>query len=98
MLTLTGNNVEDTVPLHTDKIVCRQDRFPELVWALRDGDLQTARCFPAQLFDCDARRNLWSKGAAKRQTAMKRFRSDPLQSCTSGNRPIPLAGSSAHNP
>jgi hypothetical protein len=43
--------------LHADKIVCRLDVFPELVQALRDGDLMTGRLFCAQLFDCDGWRN-----------------------------------------
>jgi hypothetical protein len=33
------------------KIVCRLDEFPELVEALRDGDLLTGRLCCAQLFD-----------------------------------------------
>ena len=36
------------------KIVCRLDEFPELVEALRDGDLPTGRLCCAQLFDFDA--------------------------------------------
>lgn len=33
------------------KIVCRLDEFPELVDALRDGDLLTGRLRCAQIFD-----------------------------------------------
>ena len=40
-----------------DKIVRRLDLFPELLQALRDGDLLTGRLFCAQLFDFDARRS-----------------------------------------
>ena len=57
MVTPTGMNLENPVPLHTDKIVRRLDLFPELVQALRDGDLLTGRLFCAQLFDCNGRRN-----------------------------------------
>ena len=39
--------------LHTDKIVCRLDLFPELVRALHDGDLLAGRLFCAQLFNCE---------------------------------------------
>ena len=42
---------------HTDKIVRRLDDFPELLQALRDGDLPTVRFLWEQLFDCDSRRN-----------------------------------------
>jgi len=54
-----------------DKIVCRLDLFPELVRALHDGDLQTGRWFCAQLFDCNARRNLWRKGKVTVQAVNK---------------------------
>ena len=36
------------------KIVCRLDEFPELVEALHEGDLLTARLYCAQIFDFDA--------------------------------------------
>jgi hypothetical protein len=36
------------------KIVRRLDEFPELVAALRDGDVLTGRLCCAQLFDVDA--------------------------------------------
>ena len=48
---------EHPIFLHADKIVCRLDLFPELVQALRDGDMMTGRLLCAQLFDCDGRRN-----------------------------------------
>jgi len=48
---------EYPISLRTDKIVCRLDLFPELLQALRDGDLLTGRLFCAQLFNCDVRRN-----------------------------------------
>ena len=35
------------------KIVCRLDEFPELVEALRDGDLLAGRLRCAQLFEFD---------------------------------------------
>jgi hypothetical protein len=74
MATPTGINVENPVSLHTDKIVCRLDLFPELVRALHYGDLQTGRLFCAQLFDCDGRRNLLSTGAITPQAGMKALR------------------------
>jgi hypothetical protein len=45
----TGTNGE----IRIDKTVRRLDDFPELLHALRDGDVQTGRLFCAQLFDCD---------------------------------------------
>jgi hypothetical protein len=33
-----------------DKVVCRLDAFPELLQALRDGDLPTGRLLCARLF------------------------------------------------
>jgi hypothetical protein len=48
---------EYPISLHADKIVRRLEDFPELVQALRDGDLVTVRFLWAQLFDCDSRRN-----------------------------------------
>jgi hypothetical protein len=46
-------NIENSVSLHDDTIVCRLDLFPELVRALRDGDLLAGRLFCAQLFNCE---------------------------------------------
>jgi hypothetical protein len=50
MVTPTGVNIENSVLLHDDTIVCRLDLFPELVRALRDGDLLAGRLFCAELF------------------------------------------------
>lgn len=41
---------EYPIPHHTDKTVRRLDEFPELLQALRDGDLLMVRLFCAQLF------------------------------------------------
>ena len=57
MATATTAKGDNPFPIHTDTIVRRLDLFPELVNALRDGDLLTGRLFCAQLFDCDGRRN-----------------------------------------
>jgi len=46
------------VSIHGHKIVRRLDEFPELIQALRDGDLLTGRIFCARLFDFDTRRSL----------------------------------------
>lgn len=46
-------NFENPVSFPTDKIVRRLDQFPDLVQALRDGDLLTGRLFCAQLFDAN---------------------------------------------
>ena len=65
MSTLTGTNGENSI----DKTVRRLDEFPELLHALRDGDLQTGRLFCAQLFDCDGRRNHLDQMAPTSQAA-----------------------------
>jgi hypothetical protein len=52
-MSTTGTTGEN----RTDKTVRRLDDFPELLHALRDGDLQTGRLFCAQLFGCDGLRN-----------------------------------------
>jgi hypothetical protein len=57
MATATTAKADNQVPTHTDTIVRRLDLFPELVRALRDGDLLAGRSFCAQLFYCDGRRN-----------------------------------------
>lgn len=44
---------ENSVSFPNDKIVRRLDQFPDLVQALRDGDLLTGRLFCAQLFDAN---------------------------------------------
>jgi hypothetical protein len=74
MRTATTANMDNPISLQTDKIVCRLDLFPELVRALHYGDLQTGRWFCAQLFDCDARRNLLNTGAFTPQIGMKALR------------------------
>jgi hypothetical protein len=48
-----GTIREQPVP---DKIVRRLDEFPDLLQALRDGDLLTARLCCAQIFNLDVRR------------------------------------------
>src|SRR5690348_16165613 len=58
MATFTGVGSANSGSLHTDKIVRRLDNFPELLQALRDGDLLTGRLFCAQLFGFDARPGL----------------------------------------
>ena len=47
------------------KIVRRLDEFPELVVALRDGDLLTGRLFCAQLFDLDSRQSTRTREQAR---------------------------------
>jgi hypothetical protein len=59
------------VPLHTDKIVWRLDLYPELVQALREGDLLTGRLFCARLFNLDERRNRLGEMILTLQAAMK---------------------------
>jgi len=54
----------------TDKTVRRLDDFPELLHALRDGDLLTGRIFCAQLFDRDGWRSHLAE-VTPRQAAMK---------------------------
>ena len=71
MATLSVKIDEQTVTLHTDKIVRRLDDFPELVRALREGDLLTGRLFCARLFDGDARRNRLGELTPALQAAMK---------------------------
>jgi len=53
MATPTRIQGENPIFLHGDgeKIVFKLDLFPELIQALRDGDLLTGRLFCAQLFD-----------------------------------------------
>jgi hypothetical protein len=64
---------EHRVSLRADKIVRRLDDFPELVRALRDGDLLTGRSFCARLFDGDARRNHLGELTPSLRAAMKEF-------------------------
>jgi hypothetical protein len=63
MLTPTGINSENQI----DKTVRRLDDFPELLHALRDGDLLTGRLFCAQLFDCAGRINHLGEVKAERK-------------------------------
>jgi hypothetical protein len=51
-MSTTGTNGE----IRTDKTVRRLDDFPELLHALRDGDVLTGLLFCAQMFDCDGPR------------------------------------------
>jgi len=57
------------------KIVCRLDEFPELVEALRDGDLLTGRLCCAQLFDFDAGRS----SRMREQASGKEHFAGPIQ-------------------
>ena len=63
MITPTGT--KSLHPVNVDKIVRRLDEFPELIEALRGGDLLTGRMFCAQLFDFDACHSL---AAGEQQT------------------------------
>ena len=53
MATATTAKADNPFPIHTDTIVRRLDLFPELLQALRDGDLLAGRLFCADLFDCE---------------------------------------------
>jgi hypothetical protein len=53
MATGTTAKSDNPFPVHTDTIVRRLDLFPELVRALRDGDLLAGRAFCAQLFSIE---------------------------------------------
>ena len=57
MATASVRISENPVALRTDKIVRRLDEFPELLQALRDCDLLTARLFCAQLFNLNGPHN-----------------------------------------
>jgi hypothetical protein len=63
MLIPTGMNSENQI----EKTVRRLDDFPELLHALRDGDLLTGRLFCAQLFDCAGRINHFGEVKAERK-------------------------------
>jgi hypothetical protein len=65
IMSTTVTNIEN----RNDKTVRRLDAFPELLHALRDGDLQTGRLFCAQLFDCDGPRNRFGEVTATPQVA-----------------------------
>ena len=77
MSTPTDRNGEDSI----DKIVRRLDLFPELVQALRDGDLLTGRLFCAQLFDFDGRQNHPVEVTPTLQAAMKALLRLPENLC-----------------
>ena len=53
MATATTAKADNPFPIHTDTIVRRLDLFPELVRALRDGDLLAGRLFCAELFSIE---------------------------------------------
>ena len=57
MPTSTSARVESPAPLPTDEIVHTLAEFPELMKAVRDGDLATISILCAQLFDLDASRS-----------------------------------------
>jgi hypothetical protein len=57
MAMASGRIDENPVPLQNEKIVRRLDAFPELLQALRDCDLLTARLFCAQLFNLDSQQS-----------------------------------------
>jgi hypothetical protein len=53
MATAITAKADNPFPIHTDTIVRRLDLYPELVNALRDGDLLTGRLFCARLFSIE---------------------------------------------
>ena len=63
---ITPIGIKSLHPVNVDKIVRRLDEFPELIEALRGGDLLTGRMFCAQLFDFDVCHSL---RASEQQTA-----------------------------
>ena len=68
MSTPNDRNGEDSI----DKIVRRLDDYPELLQALRDGDLLTGRLFCAQVFqDFDLPRSHPDDATPTLQAAMK---------------------------
>ena len=64
MATRTGVRSANADSVYGDKIVRRLDNFPELLQALRDGDLLTGRLFCAQLFGFDRRQGFDMDGQA----------------------------------
>jgi hypothetical protein len=64
-MSTTGTNGEN----QTDKTVRRLDDFPELLHALRDGDVLTGLLFCAQMFDCDGQRNRFGEVTRTPQAA-----------------------------
>ena len=58
MATAAVARVDNQVPLDAETTVRRLEDFPEMLQALRDGDLVTVRLVWSQLCDCDGQRNL----------------------------------------
>ena len=56
MATAAVAKVDNRVLLHSETTVRRLEDFPELLQALRDGDLATVRLLWEQLFECDEQR------------------------------------------
>jgi len=56
MATAAVARVDNQVSLHAETTDRRLEDFPELVQALRDGDLVTVRFLWEQLFECDEQR------------------------------------------
>ena len=54
MINSIGTKGEYLVPVSGDKTVRRLDHYPELMRALRDGDVLSGRMLCARLFDSDA--------------------------------------------
>jgi hypothetical protein len=71
MATATTAKADNPFPIHTDTIVRRLDLYPELMQALRDGDLLTGRMFCARLFNLDERRNHVDEVTPSLRAAMK---------------------------
>ena len=60
MATAAVARVDNQVPLHTETTVRRLEDFPELLQALRDGDLVKVRFFWEQLLDGDGQQHPWA--------------------------------------
>jgi hypothetical protein len=71
MATAITAKADNPFPIHTDTIVRRLDLYPELMQALRDGDLLTGRMFCARLFNLDERRNHVDEVTPSLRAAMK---------------------------
>jgi hypothetical protein len=71
MATPSVKIAEHPILLHTDKIVRRLDDFPELLQALRDGDLVTVRLIWGQLVDVDGGEFPRTNQHPPRKAAMK---------------------------
>jgi len=70
MATAAVAKVDNQVFPHADKIVRRLEDFPELLQALRDGDLVTVRFLWEQLFECDEQRTSKDVPTSTSQAAM----------------------------